>query len=191
MFDIVSNAKITVEEDAALDAVEGALTISASVDQTANLIDLLGTDTDTDWMNFFNVKVGDALVKIFGDLTAKTDVIVSAKANVTMEVSNSVLSTLYVPVSFAVSSTEASVEVVGSSINAGGDVMSDNVSVATAEQNILFSAKHRYILCDSSKIGQSAVAHITNLKNCDGLITGYTGSEITERYKTLTEVLYA
>ena len=75
-------------------------------------------------------------------------------------------------------------------INANGEVMSDNVSVATAEQNILFSAKHRYILCDSSKIGQSAVAHITSLKNCDGLITGYTGSEITERYKTLTEVLY-
>ena len=133
MFDIVSNAKITVEEDAALDAVEGALTISASVDQTANLIDLLGTDTDTDWMNFFNVKVGDALVKIFGDLTAKTDVIVSAKANVTMEVSNSVLSTLYVPVSFAVSATEASVEVVGSNINAGGDVKLSSESSISAK----------------------------------------------------------
>ncbi len=76
-------------------------------------------------------------------------------------------------------------------IDNGGEVMSDNLSVATAEKQILLSAKHRYILCDSSKIGQSAVAHITTLKNCDGLITGFTGSQTTERYKTLTEVLYA
>lgn len=76
-------------------------------------------------------------------------------------------------------------------IDFNGEVMSDNVSVATAEKNILLCAKHRYILCDSSKIGQSAVAHITGLKNCDGLITCDTGSEITERYKTLTEVIYA
>ena len=75
-------------------------------------------------------------------------------------------------------------------IDSNGEVMSDNVSVATAEKNILLCARHRYILCDSSKIGQSAVAHITSLKNCDGLITGSPGSDITERYKTLTQVLY-
>ena len=76
-------------------------------------------------------------------------------------------------------------------IDSNGNVMSDNLSVATVEKQILMCAAHRYILCDSSKIGQSAVAQITSLRECDGLITCDTGSEITERYKTLTEVIYA
>ena len=75
-------------------------------------------------------------------------------------------------------------------INANGEVMSDNLSVAAAEKTLLLCAKRRYILCDSSKIGQSAVAQITGLQNCDGLITGLPESQTTDRYKTLTEVIY-
>ena len=63
--------------------------------------------------------------------------------------------------------------------------------MATAEKTILLSAKHRYILCDSSKIGKSAVARITNLKNCDGLITGTEERGFADRFKTLTDVYYA
>ncbi|MCR5135749.1 MAG: DeoR/GlpR family DNA-binding transcription regulator [Oscillospiraceae bacterium] len=73
-------------------------------------------------------------------------------------------------------------------IDAGGDVLSDSLSVATAEQAILLCARRRYILCDSSKIGQSAVARITNLRDCDGLITGREESGLAERFRTLTEV---
>ncbi len=75
-------------------------------------------------------------------------------------------------------------------INTAGEIMSDSLSVASAEKNLLLSAKHRYILCDSSKIGQSAIARITELKNCDGLIIDYSESRITERYQTLTELIY-
>ena len=122
LFDIVSNAEVSVNSGAALNALEGGVTISTTVDQTASMIDLLGTDTDTDWLNCFSVKVGNALIKIYGDITAKTDVTVGAKANVNMDVNNGVLSTWYVPVAFAVAVTEASVEIVGSAITAGGDV---------------------------------------------------------------------
>lgn len=76
-------------------------------------------------------------------------------------------------------------------IDGNGEVLSDNLSVATSEKTILLSAKHRYILCDSSKIGKSAVASITNLKDCDGLITGVEEQGFADRYKTLTKVLYA
>lgn len=76
-------------------------------------------------------------------------------------------------------------------VDSNGDVLSDNLSVATAEKTILLSAKHRYILCDSSKIGKSAVARITNLKNCDGLITGTEERGFADRFKTLTDVYYA
>lgn len=76
-------------------------------------------------------------------------------------------------------------------IDSNGEVFSDNVSVATSEKTILLSAKHRYILCDSSKIGQSAVGHIANLKDCDGLITGAEERGLTGRFKMLTEILYA
>ena len=75
-------------------------------------------------------------------------------------------------------------------IDSNGEVLSDNLSVATAEKIILMCARHRYILCDSSKIGQSAVANIGSLRNCDALITGAAANEITERYKTLTDVIY-
>ncbi len=76
-------------------------------------------------------------------------------------------------------------------IDGNGEVFSDNLSVATAEKTILLSAKHRYILCDSSKIGKSAIAGITNLKDCDALITGAEVRGFADRYKTLTRVLYA
>ena len=76
-------------------------------------------------------------------------------------------------------------------INMAGEVMSDSLSVASAEKILFLSAKHRYVLCDSSKIGQSAVARITGLKNCDGLVIDYCDSRIIERYQTLTKLIYA
>ena len=74
-------------------------------------------------------------------------------------------------------------------IDSSGAVLSDNLSVASVEKIILNCAKRRYILCDSSKLGQSAVAKVTELKDCDGLITLH--SPAAENYASMTKLLYA
>ena len=56
---------------------------------------------------------------------------------------------------------------------------------------MLLNAKHKYILCDSSKIGKTAVAHIVNLRECDGIVTANLENGIAENFKFLTEVIYA
>ena len=76
-------------------------------------------------------------------------------------------------------------------IDMRGEVFSDNLAVAAAEKTILLSAKHKYILCDSSKIGKTAVAHITGLSVCDGLITCRAASDVTESFEYISKVIYA
>ncbi len=75
-------------------------------------------------------------------------------------------------------------------IDSSGEVYSDNLSVATVEKTILMSAKHKYILCDSSKLGKKAVAHITSLGVCDGLITCRSENTAVGQYALLTDVIY-
>ncbi len=76
-------------------------------------------------------------------------------------------------------------------IDHDGNVLSDNLSVAAVEKLVLLSAKRRYVLCDASKFGKKAVAHIASLKDCDGLITCQPGFGAVDVYATLTEILYA
>ena len=76
-------------------------------------------------------------------------------------------------------------------IDAKGNVFSENLSVATAEKNILLCSENRYILCDSTKLGKTAVAHITGLENCTGLVTGISSSSDAERYRAFTNVIFA
>ena len=76
-------------------------------------------------------------------------------------------------------------------IDSNGDVYSENIAVALVERTLLLNAKHKYILCDSSKLGKTAVAHIVNLSACDGIVTGWLSDGIAENYKYLTEVIYA
>ena len=76
-------------------------------------------------------------------------------------------------------------------IDSRGEVYSDNLSVATVEKTILMCAKKKYILCDSSKLGKPAVAHITNLGSIDGLVTCRSGNDTVEAYKYLTDVIFA
>ena len=76
-------------------------------------------------------------------------------------------------------------------IDSRGEVYSENMAVSLVEKTILMNAKHKYILCDSSKLGKTAVAHIANLKDCDGIITGNTQSSITRNFVYLTNVIYA
>ena len=75
-------------------------------------------------------------------------------------------------------------------IDSSGEVYSDNLSVATVEKTILMSAKHKYILCDSSKLGKKAVAHITSLGVCDGLITCRSENTAVGQFALLTDVIY-
>jgi len=74
-------------------------------------------------------------------------------------------------------------------IDSSGSVLSDNLSVAAVEKLILNCARHKYILCDSSKLGQNAVAKVTELRDVDGLIT--TKSPTAEKYGLMTALLYA
>ncbi len=76
-------------------------------------------------------------------------------------------------------------------IDGKGEIYSDNLSVATSEKKILLSAKHKYIVCDSSKIGKTAVAHIASLKICDGLITCSAGNHLVDNFSIFTKVLEA
>ena len=76
-------------------------------------------------------------------------------------------------------------------IDISGDVYSENMAVALVEKTVLLNAKHKYILCDSSKLGKTAVAHIVNLRECDGIITVNPESGIAENFRFLTEVIYA
>lgn len=76
-------------------------------------------------------------------------------------------------------------------INSAGEILSDNPSVAQVEALVLHSARHKYILCDSSKLGKTAVAHIARLDGCDGLITCRSGYNALERYQGRTQVIYA
>lgn len=76
-------------------------------------------------------------------------------------------------------------------IDSKGEIYSDNLSVATAESKLLMSAKHRFVVCDSSKIGKTAVAHITSLKNCEGIITCHTGNHLLDNFSIYTKVIEA
>ena len=75
-------------------------------------------------------------------------------------------------------------------IDSTGDVYSENMAVAMVEKAILLNAKHKYILCDSSKLGKTAVAHIVNLKSCEGIVTGDISRSIADNFKFLTNVIY-
>lgn len=76
-------------------------------------------------------------------------------------------------------------------IDEDGEVYSDNVAVATAESAILHNAKHRYVLCDSTKLGKKSVARIYNLKNCDALITGHNDTLVTEALSCSCNIIFA
>lgn len=73
-------------------------------------------------------------------------------------------------------------------IDENGDIFSENLSVAAAEKSLLLCAKRRYILCDSSKLGKTALAKIANLSDCDILITDAAGSRAVEPYRSKCEV---
>ena len=62
-----------------------------------------------------------------------------------------------------------------------GEVYSDNIAVAAVESAVLKNAKHKYVLCDSSKLGKRSIAHIVNLRECDALITGKSDSAVADK----------
>ncbi len=76
-------------------------------------------------------------------------------------------------------------------IDMHGEVFSDNISVAAAEKTILLCARHKYILCDPSKIGRTSVAHITSLDVCDGLITCHSAIDSASTFRSLSRIIYA
>ena len=76
-------------------------------------------------------------------------------------------------------------------IDDNGDVYSDNLAVATVEKPVILNAKHRYVLCDSSKLGKKSIAKIVSLKSCTALITVESDSASTDKLSCITNIIYA
>lgn len=73
-------------------------------------------------------------------------------------------------------------------IDDNGEVYSDNVAVAAVESAVLQNARRSYVLCDSTKLGKRSIAHIVNLRDCDALITGKSGSGITDKLAFVSNI---
>ncbi len=74
-------------------------------------------------------------------------------------------------------------------IDRNGVVYSDNMAAAASEQAVIMNAKNVYVLCDSSKLGKSSVARITELRSCRALITGKESGGLADNYACLTEIV--
>ena len=65
------------------------------------------------------------------------------------------------------------------------------LAVATVENAVISNARRKYILCDSAKLGKKAVAKITKLSLCDGLITDQNNTDVTAKLSYITNVILA
>ena len=75
-------------------------------------------------------------------------------------------------------------------LDEAGNVFSDSITVATVEREVLRSAKKCYVLCDSTKLGKKTTALITNIAQCDGMITGINDSEVAEKLSYVGNVIF-
>lgn len=76
-------------------------------------------------------------------------------------------------------------------IDNDGVVYSDNLAVATSERSVILHAKHKIILCDSTKFGKGSVGRICSLSECDALITCASSNDIADTFKHMIKVIYA
>lgn len=76
-------------------------------------------------------------------------------------------------------------------LDENGNVYSDSVTVATVEREVLKSAKKRYVLCDSTKLGKKSVAKIANIAECDGVITGSSESDVVSKLSYIGNVIFS
>ena len=138
LFDFNAEAGIDVKKDGSLTATSGDVNMSAEIDQTHKLFDLLGgwldklnkLDDDLEVVskalqvpNTFNIKVGRATISVNGGIDAKRYFNASSKSNVSMEASNKDVASLYIPVSFVVAVTETAIEMFNAAVKAGRDII--------------------------------------------------------------------
>lgn len=76
-------------------------------------------------------------------------------------------------------------------IDNDGIVYSDNLAVATSEKSVILHAKHKIILCDSTKFGKKSVGRICSLSECDALITCTSNNDIADSFNRMIRVIYA
>ena len=74
-------------------------------------------------------------------------------------------------------------------IDERGNVYSDNIAVAAVESSVLKNARHRYVLCDSTKLGKRSAARIVGLSDCDALITGESENAVIEKLAYISNVI--
>ena len=119
LFDFDSNAYVTIEQCGSITASSGSIVINVSVTQTHDLVDLLGPLDDD--LNFFNIKVGSAVITVNGSMTSAGEIVLTARSDMAMEVSNEKMASLFVPVAFVVGVPETGIVINGAYISAGTD----------------------------------------------------------------------
>ena len=131
LFDFTSNAKIAVK-NGTLNSTKGSIIMSAIVEQTRGLIDILGTLDDG--INFLNVKVGSAIIELLGaTLSSFGSILADASTKLSMTVTNEALASVCMPLAVAVGVTESAVRFDDTQVNASGDLRMSAKSEAKAE----------------------------------------------------------
>ncbi len=116
VMDIVTNAKIILEKGSNIKA-GGSVVMKAVSSQKNNLVPFV------EGANIINVKIGNAVISIFGNIEAGGAVEATASSTVNVAASNETLAKYYIPLAAGILVSEARVETGKDEvITAGGDV---------------------------------------------------------------------
>ena len=125
VMDIVTNAKIILEKGSNIKA-GGSVVMKAVSSQKNNLVPFV------EGANIINVKIGNAVISIFGNIEAGGAVEATASSTVNVAASNETLAKYYIPLAAGILVSEARVETGKDSvITAGGDVKLSSISDVT------------------------------------------------------------
>ena len=125
VMDIVTNAKIILEKGSNIKA-GGSVVMKAVSSQKNNLVPFV------EGANIINVKIGNAVISILGNIEAGGAVEATASSTVNVAASNETLAKYYIPLAAGILVSEARVETGKDSvITAGGDVKLSSISDVT------------------------------------------------------------
>ena len=125
VMDIVTNAKIILEKGSNIKA-GGSVVMKAVSSQKNNLVPFV------EGANIINVKIGNAVISILGNIEAGGAVEATASSTVNVAASNEALAKYYIPLAAGILVSEARVETGKDSvITAGGDVKLSSISDVT------------------------------------------------------------
>ena len=110
----------------------GSISIEATTRQTHDLLDLFGQTGIDDDLNFLNIKVCESGINLKGKLDASRNIILKAAATVMIDVSNDMLASLFIPLSFGLAVSDVHIDIESANLKSGGDIAAD----ATSDINV-------------------------------------------------------